>query len=181
MIGKIRGLVPEIHESVFVAESSDVIGDVKIAAGASVWFHTVIRGDVNSITIGEDSNVQDGTVVHGTYQKWPVKIGKAVSIGHSVTIHGCTIEDHCLIGMGATIIDGAVVGKESIVGAHSLVTQGMKIPPRSLVLGSPAKVVRTLSDEEVAGLHAHATRYKMYVEWYKAEPAFQNCFKVKAK
>ncbi len=167
----LNGATPQIHESVFLAPSADVVGDVHVGKGASLWFNTVVRGDVNRIDIGEDTNVQDGTVIHGTYKKWPVRIGKGVSVGHSAMIHGCTVGDYTLVGMQATILDGAEIGEECLVGAGALVTQGAKIPPRSLVLGAPAKVVRALTPEEITSLHDSTKRYALYMTWYK-DPGF---------
>lgn len=168
MIHPLRGIAPRIHESVFVAPSADVIGDVEIGAGSSVWFACVLRGDVNRITIGKDTNVQDGTVIHGTYKKWAVTIGDGVSIGHKAMIHGCTIGDRTLVGMGAVILDGAEIGPRCLVGAGALVTQGFKAPEGSLILGAPAKVVRPLKPEEIKSiLEDSVTRYKMYVGWYR--------------
>lgn len=141
------GREPQIDPSAYVARDAVVIGDVRIGAGASVWHGCVLRGDINTIEVGEGSNVQDGTIVHLS-DDFGVRIGKFVTIGHAAVVHACTIEDGCLIGMQATVLDGAVVGAESIVGANALVTQNTVIPPGSLVLGSPAKVVRTLSPEE---------------------------------
>ena len=168
MIHTLRGIAPRIDDSVFVAPSADIIGDVEIGAGSSVWFGCVIRGDVNRITIGKDTNIQDGTVIHGTYKKWAVTIGDGVSIGHKVMLHGCTIGDGALIGMSATILDGAEIGPRCLVGAGALVTQGFKAPAGSLILGAPAKVVRPLTVDEIQSTLADSvTRYKMYVGWYR--------------
>jgi carbonic anhydrase/acetyltransferase-like protein (isoleucine patch superfamily) len=173
---ELNGVAPQIHPSVFVAPSADVVGNVTLEKGASVWFNTVIRGDVNAIRIGADTNIQDGTVIHGTYQKWSVNIGRGVSIGHSAMIHGCTIGDYCLIGMQATILDGAEIGSECLVGAGALVTGGSQFPPRSLILGAPAKRVRELTDAEVKSLYDSVDRYKMYTTWYATEGGgFKKC------
>ncbi len=157
---------PRFDESNFIAPTAVVIGDVTLGPGASVWFHTTIRGDVNWIRIGEASNVQDNSVIHVTHGTAPTDIGARVTIGHRAIIHGCTIEDHVLIGMGAVVMDHAVVGRDSIVGAGALVTTGMKIPPRSMVLGVPARVVRSLTDEEVASIGQYATNYLRYSAIY---------------
>lgn len=141
------GCEPQVDPSAYVARDAIVIGDVRIGARASVWHGCVLRGDINSIEVGEESNVQDGTIVHLS-DDFGVKIGRGVTIGHAAMVHACTIEDGCLIGMQATILDGAVIGAESIVGANALVTQHTVIPAGSLVLGSPAKVVRPLTAEE---------------------------------
>ena len=149
---------PTIHPTAFVAPGADIIGDVTLAEESSVWFHTVLRGDINRIVIGPRSNVQDGAVVHladdlGTH------VGELVTVGHKAILHACTIGDEVLVGMGATVLDGAVVGARSIIGAGALITGGKEIPPGSLVLGSPAKVVRALSLEEQAGIRVWAEKY----------------------
>ena len=150
--------LPTIHPTAFVAPGADIIGDVTLAEESSVWFQTVLRGDINRIVIGPRSNVQDGAVVHladdlGTF------VGELVTVGHKAILHACTIADEVLVGMGAIILDGAEIGARSIIGAGALVTGGKKIPPGSLVLGSPAKVVRTLSPEEQAGIRVWAEKY----------------------
>lgn len=149
---------PEIDESAYVAPSAVLIGSVTLGPRSSVWPLCVLRGDINSIEIGEGSNVQDGTIVH-LADDYGVKVGKYVTIGHAAMIHACTIEDDCLIGMRATVLDGAVIGKGSIVGAGALVTKGTVVPPGSLVLGMPAKVVRQLTPEEIAGNRKLAEKY----------------------
>jgi carbonic anhydrase/acetyltransferase-like protein (isoleucine patch superfamily) len=173
MIYKFRHFIPQIGKRVFTAKSADIIGDVKIGNDSSIWFGVVVRGDVHKIRIGERTSVQDGTIVHVTHYKLadksdghPTIIGDDVTIGHRAVLHGCVIKNACLIGMGATILDGAVIGEESIVGAGSLVTQGKSFPPRSLILGSPARSVRTLSDEEVSELYASAARYVKFKDEY---------------
>ncbi len=157
---------PTLKKGAWIAEGATVIGRTEIGEDSSIWFGTVIRGDVHYIKIGDRTSIQDLSMVHITHHKkadmsdgHPTIIGNDVTIGHRVMLHGCTIEDACLIGMSATILDGAVIGKESIVGAGSLVTKNKKFPPRSLIMGSPAKVVRELTDEEVAELYASAKRY----------------------
>ena len=162
MIRPHRGRLPRVPSSVFIDDSAQVIGDVEIGDESSVWMCAVIRGDVNWIRIGKRSNVQDGTIVHVMTNTHPTQIGDHVTIGHAAVIHGCTIEDQCLIGMGAILLNGATVGTGSIVAAGSLLVEGAKIPPRSLVMGSPGKVKRTLSDEEVADIQAYADRYVGY-------------------
>jgi carbonic anhydrase/acetyltransferase-like protein (isoleucine patch superfamily) len=149
---------PQIDLSAYVAQGAIVIGAVELGVNSSVWHNAVLRGDINSIQIGEGSNVQDGSVLHlsDDYGVW---VGKYVTIGHLAMVHACAIEDECLIGMHATILDGAVIGTQSIVGAGALVTKGTKVPAGSLVLGSPAKVVRSLSEAERAGLKAMAEKY----------------------
>ncbi len=154
-----RGRWPEIHETTFIAPSADVIGDVVIGDHSSVWFQVVIRGDVNTIRIGSRTNVQDHTMLHVTRKNAPLNIGSDVTIGHRALLHGCTIGDKVLIGMGAVIMDGAVVANECVVGAGSLITQGKKFPARSLIMGSPARRVRDLTPEEVALLKTSADNY----------------------
>ena len=149
---------PEIDPSAYIASGAVVIGAVRIGRNASIWHNAVLRGDIQSIEIGEGSNVQDGTVVH-LADDYGVKIGTYVTIGHVAMIHACTIEDECLIGMQAVVLDGAVIGKQSIIGAGALVTKGTQIPPGSLVLGAPAKVVRPLSDAERASIKELAEKY----------------------
>lgn len=154
-------LAPEltrIHPSAFVAPGAVVIGDVVVGEWASVWYGVVARGDTERITIGARSNVQDNSVLHAD-PGFLCTLGTGVTVGHRCIVHGATVEDHCLIGMGAILMNGAVIGTESLVGAGALVPEGKLIPPRSLVLGMPGKVVRTLTDAEVARLHASADHY----------------------
>lgn len=162
MIKPFLGAKPQYDDSNYIAETAVVIGDVTLGAQASVWHNVTIRGDVNWIRIGQASNVQDNTVVHVTHGTAPTNIGDYVTIGHGAIIHGCTIENNVLIGMGATVMDHAVIGRDSIVGARALVTQNVEIPPRSLVLGQPAEVVRKLTDEEVATIRPYADNYVRY-------------------
>lgn len=149
---------PEIDPSAFVAGSADVIGRVTLHEESSVWYHTTLRGDINEIVIGPRSNIQDNAVVH-LADDYGCYVGELVTVGHSAVIHACTIKDEALIGMGAIVLDGAVIGERSIVGAGALVTGGTEIPPGSLVLGSPAKVVRTLSPDEQQGVKHWAEKY----------------------
>ncbi|MDO8453831.1 MAG: gamma carbonic anhydrase family protein [Sulfurimonas sp.] len=174
MIHKFKESLPQLGSNSWVAASADIIGDVTCGADCSIWFGCVVRGDVHYIKIGSRVNIQDLSMVHVTHYKKadksdgnPTIIGDDVTIGHRVMLHGCTIEDACLIGMSATILDGAVIGKESIVGAGALVTKGKIFPPRSLIMGSPAKVVRELSDEEVKELYASAHRYVEFKKEYQ--------------
>lgn len=165
MIGKFKDINPEIHESCFIADSADVIGKVKIDEDASIWFGAVLRGDANSIHIGRGSNIQDNCTVHANQDGDPTEVGEHVTVGHNVILHGCKVGDYSLIGMGAIILDNAEIGKETIVGAGSLVTQNKKIPSGVLCMGSPAKVIRELTDEEKAHLR-ESSRY--YIEEAKA-------------
>ncbi len=174
MIYKFKESLPQLGVNSWVAASADVIGDVTCGADCSIWFGCVVRGDVHFIEIGNRVNIQDLSMVHVTHYKKedksdgnPTIIGDDVTIGHRVMLHGCTIEDACLIGMSATILDGAVIGRESIVGAGALVTKGKIFPPRSLIMGSPAKVVRELTEEEVRELYASATRYVEFKKEYQ--------------
>ena len=157
---------PRIDPTAYVAPQAVIIGDVRLAARVSVWPMAVLRGDINFIEIGEGSNIQDGCVVH-LAEDLPVRVGKLVTVGHRATLHACTVEDECLIGMGATILDGAVIGRGSIVGAHALVTREMQVPPGSLVMGMPAKVVRALSPAEIAGIRVWADHYVELGPLYK--------------
>ena len=167
MILEHNGIAPQIDASVFLAPSACVIGDVQIGEKSSLWFNVLVRGDVNYIRIGKRTNIQDGTVIHVTLKTHPTVIGDDVSVGHSVTLHGCTIQDGCLIGIGAIILDGVEVGESSLVAAGSLLTPGTKIPPRSLVMGSPARVRKQLTDAECADFHSIAERYIMYQDDYR--------------
>ena len=157
---------PSVHPSAYIADSAELIGDVRIAENASVWPKCVLRGDINFIEVGEGSNIQDATVIH-LADEHPVKIGKDVTIGHCALIHACTIEDSCLIGMRATIMDGAVIGKGSLVGAGALVTSGTVVPAGSLVLGSPAKIKRPLSAQEIEKNAFWAHKYRIVAENHK--------------
>ena len=154
--------MPRIHPTAYVDDSAQVIGDVEIGEESSVWMTVVIRGDVHRIRIGRRSNVQDGTVVHVMKDTHATTIGDDVTIGHAAVIHGCIVEDRCLIGMGAILLNGAHVGQGSIVAAGTLVVERMKIPPRSLVMGSPARLKRSLTDAEVAEIQMYADRYVQY-------------------
>ena len=155
-------MLPRVHPSAFIDDSAQVIGDVEIGEESSVWMAVVVRGDVNRIRIGRRSNIQDGTVVHVMRDTHPTTIGDNVTIGHGAVVHGCTIESQCLIGMGAILLNGAAVGAQSIVAAGALVVEGMKVPPRSLVMGSPGKVKRLLTQAEIAEIQTYADRYVEY-------------------
>ncbi|HNQ73052.1 MAG TPA: gamma carbonic anhydrase family protein [Verrucomicrobiota bacterium] len=149
---------PRLGRAVYIAKGAHVLGDVKIGAHSSVWFGAVLRGDINKIIVGHHSNIQDNAVLH-LADDYPCSIGNYVTVGHAAVVHACRIGSEVLIGMGAIILDGAVVGRQSLIGAKALVKQGMKIPPGSLVLGAPAKVVRSLTPAERAGLKHWATKY----------------------
>lgn len=158
MIYTYKNHVPDVEKAAFVADSADIAGEVYAEENSSFWFHVSIRGDLAPVYVGKGSNLQDNSVVHVDHDV-PVRIGENVTVGHSAIIHACSIGDNCLIGMGATILNGAEIGDESIVGAGALVTQHKKFPPRSLLIGSPAKAARQLSDEEVKAIKANADEY----------------------
>jgi carbonic anhydrase/acetyltransferase-like protein (isoleucine patch superfamily) len=162
MLRPFRGVLPRVHPTAFIDDSAQVIGDVEIGEESSVWMAVVIRGDVHRIRIGRRSNVQDGTVVHVMNRTHPTTLGDNVTVGHGALLHGCTIEDQCLIGMGAILLNGAHIGTGSIVAAGTLVVEEMKVPPRSLVMGSPGKVKRPVTDAEVEHIQALADRYVGY-------------------
>ncbi len=161
--------LPTLGKEVYIDESAVLIGDVSLGDQASVWCNVTIRGDVNFIKIGERTSVQDNSVVHVTHDTHPTIIGDDVTIGHSVNLHGCTIEDFCLIGIGAIILDGAVIGRESIVAAGSLVPPNAIIPPKSMVMGLPGKRVRGLNEKELAHLRESASNYVAYAQEYLKE------------
>ncbi len=163
------GISPQLGAGVWIAPSAAVVGDVALGAGASVWYGAVARGDVHYIRVGAGTNVQDLAVLHVSRGTHPCVIGEGVTVGHSAILHGCTVEDDVLVGMGAVVLDGAVVGAGSIVGAKALVTKDTVVPPRSLVLGAPARVVRSLSDEEVASNRANARHYVRLARMYAGE------------
>ena len=167
MIKKFRGKSPIIPDSCYISESVDLIGDVTLGEDVSLWFGTVVRGDMHHITIGDRSNIQDNSVVHVTTDVSPTRIGDEVTVGHNAIIHGATIEDRCLIGMGAIIMDDVVIGEGSIVGAGAVVPPNMIIPPRSLVVGLPAKIVRQTTDEELEMIIERAQHYIDFSAEYK--------------
>ncbi|RMH35359.1 MAG: gamma carbonic anhydrase family protein [Nitrospirae bacterium] len=169
MLKSFRGIMPTIAPSAFVDDTAIVIGDVVIGADSSVWFQTVIRGDVHFIRIGHRTNIQDLCLLHVTHGTHPLMIGDDVTIGHHVVLHGCTIKDRVLVGMGAVIMDGAVIEEDCVVGAGALVTARTHVPPKSLLLGSPARVKRTVTDEELAWIRESATHYVHYARQYMAD------------
>ena len=161
MIKPFQANNPRIHESTFIADDAMVIGDVEIGEDASVWFGSIIRGDVNYIRIGDRTNIQDATVIHVSSKDHPTILEDNITVGHRVTLHGCYVESGSLIGIGSIVLDGARIGHNSLVAAGSLVTPGTVIPPESLVMGAPAKVKRTLTEQELSGLEES---WKKYVE-----------------
>ncbi|WP_328869861.1 gamma carbonic anhydrase family protein [Streptomyces sp. NBC_00287] len=168
MIKGIGGREPKVDADVFVAPTASVIGDVTLSAGASVWYGAVLRGDVERISVGAQSNVQDNCTLHAD-PGFPVSVGERVSIGHNAVVHGATVEDDCLIGMGATVLNGAVIGAGSLVAAQALVPQGMVVPAGSLVAGVPAKVKRELTEEEKAGVSLNGTMYAQLAQAHREE------------
>jgi gamma-carbonic anhydrase len=171
MIRTFQGIKPSIAQSCFIEDTAVVIGDVVMGEHCSVWFHAVIRGDVHYIRIGHRTNVQDLCMLHVTHDTHPLVIGNEVTIGHHVVLHGCTIKDRVLVGMGAIIMDGAVIGEDSVVGAGALITEGTIVPPKSLILGSPAKVKRPVTDQELAWVKESADNYVKYSRQYLDDPS----------
>ena len=159
-----QDLFPCLDESVFLAAGVKIVGDVQIGKDSSVWYNTVIRGDVHYVKIGEMTNVQDNSMLHVTNGKYPLNIGNKVTIGHAVKLHGCTLKDLCLVGIGAIILDGAVVEEKSMVAAGAVVKPNFVVPTGKLVAGIPAKVIRDLTDEEMKEFEESAKRYKKYTE-----------------
>lgn len=167
-IKSVRGFTPQIGKDCFLAENATIIGDIIMGDGCSVWFNAVLRGDVNSIRIGNHVNIQDGSVLHTLYQKSVVEIGDYVSIGHNVVVHGAKIDNYALIGMGATLLDHAEVGEGAIVAAGSVVLSNTKIPPYTLWAGVPAKFVKNVEPEQTNEINRKiAHNYAMYAGWYR--------------
>lgn len=167
VIRNVRGYAPKFGNNCFLAETAVVVGEVTLGDNCTVWFNAIIRGDVHSITIGDNTNIQDGAVIHCTYQKAKTVIGSNVSIAHNAIVHGCTIKDNVLIGMGAIVMDDAVVGSESVIAAGAVVLPGTRIEPGSIYAGVPAKRVKDISEEMKAVIQRTARNYPMYAEWYK--------------
>jgi carbonic anhydrase/acetyltransferase-like protein (isoleucine patch superfamily) len=166
MLRPFRSVHPKVHPSAFVDPSAQVIGDVEIGEESSVWMNVVIRGDVNVIRIGNRTNIQDGSVIHVMRDTHAATIGSEVTVGHAAVLHGCTIHDRVLVGMGAIVLNGAEIGEDSIVAAGTLVTEGKRFPPRSLLMGRPAVVKRELSDADVRSIRDYAGRYVGYRKDY---------------
>jgi len=167
IIRPLLGKTPQIGPDTFIAETAVIIGDVVIGEACSIWYHVVIRGDVHYIRIGNRTNIQDGAILHCTYQKAPLEIGDEVTIGHGAIVHGCKIGNRVLIGMGAIILDHAEIPDETLIAAGALVPEGMKLQPHYLYAGVPAKPIKPLSEVHLESLQAYASRYVMYKEWYK--------------
>jgi carbonic anhydrase/acetyltransferase-like protein (isoleucine patch superfamily) len=169
LIKSVRGFTPEIGKNVYLADNATIIGDVVIGDDSSIWFNTVLRGDVNSIRVGKRVNIQDGTVVHTLYEKSVAEIGDDVSIGHNVTIHGAKIEAGALIGIGAVVLDHAVIGEGALIAAGSVVLSGTKVEPGSIYAGTPAKFIKKIDSEQSKEINQKIARnYLMYSDWYKA-------------
>ncbi len=170
LIKSVRGFTPSFGENCFLAENATIIGDVTVGNDCSIWFNTVLRGDVNTITIGDKVNIQDGAVVHTLYRRSVAKIGNNVSVGHNAVIHGAVIEDNCLIGMGAVVLDNAVIGRGSIIAANALVLTGTVVEPGCIYAGVPARKIKEVNpqqNKEIIERIAHD--YLMYASWYKEE------------
>ena len=168
MIKPYNGVFPKIHPTAFIADSAEVIGNVTIGEESSIWFQTVVRGDVNFIRIGDRTNIQDNCVLHVTHGTWPLVIGDDVTAGHRVVLHGCTVKNCVLIGIGSIVLDGAVVEENSIIAAGSLITPGFKVPSGTIVMGVPAQVKRELKPQEVEHIKQSAMNYVGYSKTYKA-------------
>lgn len=168
MITNFKNLNPKINESCFIASTADIIGDVTVKEKSSIWFNTVLRGDVNKIEVGSGTNIQDGCIVH-VADEYPTIIGNNVTIGHGAIIHGCTIKDGAFIGMGAIILDGAVIGEGALIGAGALVTEGKEIPPNTLAVGIPAKIIKRLSDEYIKMAENRAIEYAKLAQEYTTD------------
>lgn len=167
IIEGVRGFEPVFGENCFIAENATVVGEVFCGNECTIWFNAVVRGDVNRITIGNMTNIQDGVVIHGTYETAATTIGNRVSIGHNALIHGCTLEDEVLIGMGAIVMDNAVIGKGSIIAAGAVVLANTIVPPGSIYGGMPAKKLKDADAENVKMIQRIASNYPMYAKWFK--------------
>jgi gamma-carbonic anhydrase len=167
IIKSVRGFTPEFGKDCFLAETAVVVGEVKMGDNCTVWFNAIVRGDVHSITIGDNTNIQDGAVIHCTYQKAKTVIGSNVSIAHNAIVHGCTVEDNVLIGMGAIVMDDAVIGRESVIAAGAVVLPGTKVEPGSIYAGTPARRIKDIGPEMREVIARTARNYPMYSTWYK--------------
>jgi len=168
LIRSVRGFTPKIADNVFIAETAVIIGDVEIEEGASIWYNVVLRGDVGPIRIGRNSNIQDGAVVHATYNVSGTYVAKGVTVGHSAVLHGCILKENVLIGMGAIVMDNAEVGPDSIVAPGSVVRERAVVESRSLYGGTPAKKLKELDDKMVDHIRHYARNYLMYSDWFRS-------------
>ncbi len=166
MLKSFLGRHPKIAASAFIEDSAQVIGDVVVGEHSSIWFHAVVRGDVHAIRIGRETNIQDNSVLHGYKGEYAVELGDRVTVAHSVNLHGCVVEDDCLIGIGAIVLNGARIGRGSIIGAGALIPEGMAVPPGSVYLGAPAKLHRQASEADRALIARHAANYVGYIHDY---------------
>jgi carbonic anhydrase/acetyltransferase-like protein (isoleucine patch superfamily) len=171
MIRSYRGIVPKVAASAYIDPSAQVIGDVEVGENSSIWPNATVRGDVNSIRIGNESNVQDNSCLHVEHDVYPLMIGNRVTVGHSVVLHGCVVEDDCLIGIGAIVLNGAKIGAGSVVAAGALVPERMEVPPGSMVMGMPAKVKREITEQEKERFRENAQNYVRYRQTYREEPS----------
>jgi gamma-carbonic anhydrase len=167
LVKTVRGFTPSFGNNCYLADNATVVGEVVMGDNCTVWFNAVVRGDVHSITIGNNTNIQDGAVIHCTYQRAKTVIGNNVSIAHNAIVHGCTVEDNVLIGMGAIVMDNAVVGSNSVIAAGAVVLAGTVVEPNSIYAGMPAKKVKDISDEMREVIQRTAKNYPMYAEWFK--------------
>jgi gamma-carbonic anhydrase len=169
LIKSVRGYTPKFGKNCFLAENATVIGEVEMGDNCTVWFNAVVRGDVHSILIGDNTNIQDGAIIHGTYKKNNTVIGRNVSIAHNAVVHGCKVEDNVLIGMGAIIMDGAVVGSHAVIAAGAVVLPGTVVEANSIYAGMPAKKVKDISAEMKEVIQLTARNYPMYASWFNEE------------
>jgi carbonic anhydrase/acetyltransferase-like protein (isoleucine patch superfamily) len=167
LIKEVRGYSPKFGNNCFLADNAVVVGEVTMGNNCTVWFNAVVRGDVHSITIGDNTNIQDGVVIHCTYQKAKTVIGSNVSIAHNAVVHGCTLEDNVLIGMGAIVMDDAIIGSNSVIAAGAVILPGTRVEPGSIYAGVPAKKVKDISEEMKEVIKRTAKNYPMYAEWFK--------------
>jgi gamma-carbonic anhydrase len=167
IIKSVRGFTPKLGENCFLADNAVVVGEVTMGNNCTVWFNAVVRGDVHSITIGNNTNIQDGAVIHCTYQKAKTVIGNNVSIAHNAIVHGCTVEDNVLIGMGAIVMDDAVIGANSVIAAGAVVLAGTHVEPGSIYAGAPARKVKDITDQMRDVIQRTAQNYPMYAKWFK--------------
>ncbi len=166
LIKTVRGYTPEIDDSCWVAENATIVGEVRLGKNCTVWFGAVVRGDVNFITTGDNVNIQDGAVIHCTYQKAGTTIGNNVSIGHNALVHGCTLKDNVLVGMGAIVMDNVVIGENSIIAAGAIVLENTEVPPESIYAGVPAKKVKDIDGRTREMIQRTSHNYPMYAEWF---------------